>query len=825
MTAALTFLRNESLFEADTPFTAMRTPEHTLPVTDSIPISARGSRRDAFELARQAQARALVEGREVPRGPLTDTTSSLGINHPRVGPFSPLDKRAWGQLELPTGVHIGPGAATFAVRAPNATAVVLEIYDKATGNGAVFDYLMRKTADGQWQAKLNDVPAGTHYAFRCFGPNWNYSRSFQRGGSDAGYRSDVFEGHRFNPNKITTGSHAPEISHEHQPELARAYLSGADSYQGRPQREFDTGPIGPKAVAVDDHTPTGQRPRTPWSDTVVYESSVRGLTDHKSATRLEALLGDNPAFATVVNVPEELRGTYAGAALIAPYLKGLGITSLELMPIHQFDSHNNAWGYMTQGFFAPNRAYAHDQTPGGPTREFKEMVRAFHDAGIEVFLDVVYNHAGWSGPPDQSKPETLSLVGLRALDNQAYHALSADDPRYDHDTTGCGGPIDASKPDARALIRESLEHWISLGVDGFRFDLAAALGRVKDAGYAFDRGSAMLNDISELARTHGVKLLAEPWDLAGYHLGDFPEPFSEWNGQFRDRTRDFVRGAASASDFTAMLAGSPDRFGAEKPSINFITVHDGFTLADLVSYDHKLNRQEAPFGPSDGGSDNNKSWSHHVGDEVQTARLRRQQIRNLNTLLMFARGVPMVLGGDELGRTQRGNNNTYSLHQVQGINYDMIPARSPNKVNTGIGGEYHDNLGDADRDRNPIFEYTRELIELRRAESSLKLMGPDAPPIEFRGPSDGSEQHAFSALYPPAGPDTSRFIVHANSHWHEAGFQVPEPAPGKRWARIIDTHTDEERFGNRWPLSDAASVHGRLPVRPRSVVVLQEVEA
>ncbi|MEO0814917.1 MAG: glycogen-debranching protein, partial [Myxococcota bacterium] len=393
-----------------------------------------------------------------------------------------------------------------------------------------------------------------------------------------------------------------------------------------------------------------------------------------------------------------------------------------------------------------------------------------------------------SGPKDQSQPETLSLVGLRALDNQAYHALSQSDPRYDHDTTGCGGPIDASKPDARALIRESLEYWISLGVDGFRFDLAAALGRVKDAGYAFDQASAMLSDIAELGKTHDVKLLAEPWDLGGYHLGDFPEPFSEWNGQFRDRTRDFVRGEASAADFATMLSGSTDRFRGDKPSINFITVHDGFTLADLVSYDRKVNDQGAPFGPSDGGSDNNKSWSHHVGDAAQTARLRRQQMRNLNTLLMFARGVPMVLGGDELGRTQRGNNNTYSLLEVQGINYDMIPTRSPQRVDTGIGGTYHDNLGEAEGDGNPVFDYTRGLLELRRTEPSLKLMGEHAPALEFISPVTGSAQHAFAALYPAAGPEDSRFLVHANSHWHEAGFDVPEAAPGKKWARIVDTH-------------------------------------
>ncbi|MEL6543551.1 MAG: alpha-amylase family glycosyl hydrolase, partial [Myxococcota bacterium] len=458
----------------------MRTPDRDPRTVTSRLLSAPGSRRDVFDPARQQQAEALVQSKAVPKSPLTDTTSNLGINHPRRGPFSPVDKRLWGELQMPSGVQIAPDVATFSIRAPNATAVVLEIYDKATGQAAVFDYLMRKTDDGQWQAKLADIPAGTHYAFRCFGPNWSYSRAFQRGGSDAGYRSDVFEGHRFNPNKITTGSHALEISHEHQPERAQAYLSGPDLYEGRPQREFDTGPIGPKAVALNDTTPTGVRPKVPWKDTVVYETSVRGLTDHSSATRLESILSGESEFPGVVNVPEELRGTYAGAALMAPYLKGLGITSLELMPIHQFDSHNNAWGYMTQGFFAPNRGYAHDQSPGGPTREFKEMVRAFHDAGIEVILDVVYNHAGWSGPKDQSQPETLSLVGLRALDNQAYHALSQSDPRYDHDTTGCGGPIDASKPDARALIRESLEYWISLGVDGFRFDLAAALGRVKD---------------------------------------------------------------------------------------------------------------------------------------------------------------------------------------------------------------------------------------------------------------------------------------------------------------------------------------------------------
>ncbi len=796
------------------------------PLTDaSWLVAERGSRRDAIDVERRAQAQVLLDGKQVSRGPLTSDDRHIGINHPRRGPFSPVEKKSWAEKSFRPGVHVEGQQTSFAVRAPNATTVVLEIYDGPTGKDAVFDYLMRKTPDGKWQAKLEGVPSGTHYGFRVFGPNWEYTRSFQRGGSDAGFRADVLEGHRFNPNKITTGSHAIEISHEHQPEHFQAYLSGPDLYEGRPQREFDTGRIAPKGIVVNDRTETGARPHVPWKDTVVYETSVRGFTGHPSASRLEAILADREGFADVVNVPAELRGTFAGAAYMAPYLKALGITSLELMPIHQFDSSENAWGYMSQGYFAANRAYAHDKSPGGPTREFKEMLRAFHDAGIEVILDVVYNHGGWSGPKDPERPEVLTLAGLRALDNVAYHALSKDDSRFDHDSTGCGAPIDASKPDARALIRESLEYWVSLGVDGFRFDLAAALGRVKDAGYAFDSGSAMLSDMAEIAKKHDVKLLAEPWDLSGYHVGDFPAPFSEWNGQFRDTARDFIRGKGGADGIARILKGTLDLFRDGKPPINFITVHDGFTLADVVSYNGKINEQEPPFGPSDGGSDNNKSWDNWHGSAAETKAQRRQQMRNLHAILMFARGVPMILGGDELGRTQRGNNNTYKLHEVQGVNYEMLATNAPHRVNTEIGGEYHDNLGEAHGEANPIFDFTQDLLALRRSSPGLKQLGPEAPEIETWGPVEGDAHHALAALFPAGSKGDSRFLLHANSHWHDSTFEVPAAAPGKKWVRVVDTHSDEEAHGNVWKPEAAHSVAGRLAVRPRSTVVLQEVDA
>jgi isoamylase len=441
----------------------------------------------------------------------------------------------------------------------------------------------------------------------------------------------------------------------------------------------------PKCVVVDERFDwEGDRPpQRPWSETVIYETHVKGFTKRRE------------------DLPDEFRGTYAGLASdeALGYLKDLGVTAVELLPVHHIADESflyergltNYWGYSSIGYLAPHALYAATGRRGEQVREFKGMVKALHRAGIEVILDVVYNHTAEGnhlGP----------MLSFRGVDNSAYYRLVPDDPRHYMDYTGTGNTLDARNPAVLRLIMDSLRYWVSeCHVDGFRFDLASTLAR---GLYDVDRLSAFFDTIHQDPVLSQVKLIAEPWDVGpgGYQVGNFPVLWSEWNGIYRDVVRDFWRGQASLADFAARFAGSSDLYESDgrKPfaSINFVTAHDGFTLRDLVSFNEKHN--EANQESNQDGTDDNRSWNHGAEgptDDHGINALRLRQQRNFIATLLLSQGVPMLLGGDEICRTQHGNNNSWC---------------QDNELSW-----YDWNLDDNGRE---LLEWTRRLISLRLAE-------------------------------------------------------------------------------------------------------------
>ncbi|MBV8301092.1 MAG: glycogen debranching protein GlgX, partial [Candidatus Dormibacteraeota bacterium] len=482
-----------------------------------------------------------------------------------------------------------------------------------------------------WHGYVSSVGPGQRYGFRVQGP----------------YAPQA--GLRYNNNKLLLDPYALAITgrFDDVPEMYSYRLGGDDSQMSR----ADSAPVMPKCVVVDPSFPWGddRRPNTAWTDTVIYEVHVKGFTQRHP------------------DVPEELRGTYAGLAHPAAieHLQHLGVTAVELMPVHHFlDGGHllrknlvNYWGYDSVGYFAPEARYSSSGSDGEQVREFKAMVRALHSAGLEVILDVVYNHTGEGnhlGP----------TVSFRGLDNRAYYRLVDEDPRFYFDVTGTGNSLNVRNPHTLQLIMDSLRYWVrEMHVDGFRFDLAAALAR---QFYEVDRLSAFFDIIHQDPVLSRVKLVAEPWDVGsgGYQVGNFPVRWAEWNGGFRDCVRDFWRGAGGVRELAYRLTGSSDLYQGDgrQPwaSINFVTAHDGFTLHDLTAYNQKHN--EANGENNQDGADDNRSWN--CGTEGETDNpdvntLRGRQRRNLIATVLLSQGCPMVLGGDEIGRTQRGNNNAY----------------------------------------------------------------------------------------------------------------------------------------------------------------------
>ncbi len=802
---------------------------------------------------------------------MTSTSSPIGSDHPLSGEFSPVQEQRWADLVTPLGVQHHGEFTTFAVYSRNAQRMLLEIYTEAMGAPARFDYWMARGRDDVFRARIAGVPAGTLYGLRCWGQNWPFSPEWRRGNNVHGFITDVdTDGNRFNPNKLLFDPYARELSHDREtPELksrghhAGMYGSGPGLYTGfgiEPvvRRTFDTGPWAPKGVVVRDSTRVGEKPLFAQKDLIIYETHLRGLTRHPSSQRLSHIVRGIEGFEEVIDVPKELRGTYRGAAYAAPYLKALGCNAVELLPVHEAANalcpddepeidrtpteppHGTYWGYMTYGYFAPDRRYAHDQSLGGPTREFKEMVRAFHEAGIAVILDVVYNHSGegglWEGDPSSAE-----ILFLRGLDNAQYYALSGEGNRFYFETTGCGNNLDCSKPCVERLILDSIEYWArEMGIDGFRFDLATVLGR-DSAGWGFRGGASLLSAIEALAEDEQFIVIAEAWDTAsdGYQVGQFPHGWAEWNGRYRDAVRRFLKGdEGKVFEFVDVVNGDYQNFfdqGGPHKSVNFITAHDGFSLLDLVSYNHKNNLQPWPFGPSDGGTDQNDSWDSG-GDQ----RLRRQRLRNFLTVLLFSRGVPMLRGGDEFAHTLNGNNNPYKIDSVATwLNYDMIATRAPTRCATGGSGRYHDNYGE---DRNPsgkngLFLFCARLLALRKRHVCLRqdkfadfqLDAGDDVTYLFKRPDahhdlDGSERSVSLRIDGSAVGDVD-FHLCINMSAADVEFTLPSAAADEPWQRLIDTADWAEERGNYFEHERSVlfAEGARYGVHPFSIAVFQQI--
>jgi isoamylase len=599
----------------------------------------------------------------------------------------------------PAGASWDGAGVNFAVFSENAEAVELCLFDSDDPSRQTASLRLREVTAHVWHGYVPGLGPGQLYGYRIHGP---YAPR---------------DGDRFNPAKLLLDPYARAVAGRVD------WEAPVFGYRiGHPRGDLsvderDSGWGVPKGVVIDPAFDWGEDrpPATPWSETIIYEAHVKGAT------------------ARHPEVPEALRGTYAGLASPAflEHLTGLGVTAIELLPVHHFlDDHSlvekglrNYWGYNTLNYFAPDARYSSDGDRGGQVAEFKAMVKALHAAGIEVILDVVYNHTAEGnhlGP-------TLSF---RGLDNRAYYRLVEDEPRYYMDYTGTGNSMNMLHPEVLKLIMDSIRYWVTeMHVDGFRFDLAATLAREL---HEVDRLSAFFDIIHQDPIISGVKLIAEPWDLGpgGYQVGNFPVLWAEWNGKYRDAVRSYWRGDRHAmAELGYRLTGSSDLYGSDgrRPtaSINFITAHDGFTLHDLVSYERKHN--EANGEGNRDGHDHNISSNHGVEgptDDPAIQAVRERQKRNFLATLLCSQGVPMILCGDEIGQTQHGNNNAYCQdNEISWLDWD---------------------LDDAARH---LLAFTRRVVHLRKEHPALRrrrffqgieVRGSDIPDITWLTP-DGRE--------------------------------------------------------------------------------------
>ncbi|AQP45836.1 alpha-amylase family glycosyl hydrolase [Tessaracoccus flavus] len=768
-----------------------------------------------------------------------------------------LNEQEWATASWPLGTHPSADGVTFAVHAPAASRIQLEIYPEALGADATDSFLMAKGVDGIWRAKVQGLQLGALVGFRAWGDNWPYVEGWEPG-SDLGFVADLDEdGNRFNPNKVLFDPYAREVTHNVYTDLLHEYGvndgvfgTGGEIVDGVPRRQIDTGRYAPKGIVIAEDTYVSPKPQIPGEKSVIYEVQVEQLTGHPSASRLTELLADEPGFADVVDIPEEYRGTYKGVGMMAPYLKAIGMTTIELLPIHETNASetgrpgaSNAWGYMTLTFFAPNRQYSSDKSWGGPTREFKEMVSAFHDAGLQVYLDVVYNHTAeggnWNGDVN-----TTGFTSLGGFATAEYYQMTTDKILVDG-ATGTSNQLNFSSEAAQRLVLDSVKYWTQdMQVDGFRFDLATVLGRKPDEAHPEDWAKQkrfftdhpLLVAIADFAAEEGIEVIAEAWDLWGYEVGNFPRGWGEWNGRYRDAIRRYAKGDGNTIDFLDMMNGDYHHFhdsGGAQKTINFIDAHDGFNMVDLVSYQEKNNDQPFPFGPSDGGSDNNLSW-----DSGGSQALRRQRVRNFWTMLFFSRGVPMIVAGDEFGRTQNGNNNPWALDSVaMRNNYAMIPTNSPHLVPVadGLDAVYHDNLGtfETPANVNGLFRFATFLANLRQRHEALQQKSwgdliPDNRDVSylFHTPTrEGfpEEGHRAVAIYINSPGDN--FWVMVNMTEAPIDFVVPPAQDGLVWRRLVDTANWAEPACNFWREGEGMIVADGVTVEPWSIVVWHELPA
>ncbi len=685
-----------------------------------------------------------------------------------------------------------------------ATRVEVWIFAEAHDGTPVLTASLENDGRGNWstafgEEELQDAGLETiYYGFRAWGPNWPYDPTWEPG-SIAGFVADVdSDGNRFNPNKLLIDPYAREISHDPQ----SVEHGGYDVYASGPDyRLIDSAQRVPKSIALVDLPALPAGPERPFTEDVVYEVHVRGLT-----------------FADT-SLDEGCRGTYAAAASKAEHLANVGFTAIEFLPIHETDNDrndlvngdDNHWGYSTINYFAPDRRYACDKSPGGPTREFREMAEAFHAAGIKVFIDVVYNHSVETDT--WGSPDTAAIFSMRGLDNANYYETADGGLGYVNNS-GVGPNLNVAREPTQRLILESLRYAHEvLGVDGFRFDLASVLGNSCETDCFSFSGTGLLSDIALTARDArggaGVDLLAEPWGIGPgtYQIGNFPQGWSEWNGQFRDIIRRdqnrYDDENVSPGDIIRRLQGSPDLYADDGrgpvASLNFLVAHDGFTLHDLYACDDKANDQKWPYGPSDGGSDQNDSrdW----GD----AFARRKVARSGVALLMSAAGVPMLNGGDEFLRTLQCNNNPYNIDS---------PANWLDWEQTQTESDFVD--------------FVRSMTSFRARHPAIARNGDfylDARWLDDSGlDMDDSYRtntsfHYVGMLLPTAGVEgeTADAIYLGYNGWGGSiTANLPPPPAGTQWYLAADTNVAQ-------PVAEPAAQTtsgGQILVADRSVVLL-----
>lgn len=694
----------------------------------------------------------------------------------------------------PLGATWDGAGVNFALFSENATAVEICLFDNEDdGEESVREFLPEHSHQ-VWHGYIPGIGPKQLYGFRVHGP----------------YEPE--NGHRFNSNKLLIDPYAKAISgviNWHHS------LFGYDFHAENADLSFseDNGAAYiPKAVVIDPaYDWEGDKlPRTSYHNSIIYELHVKGFTMRHP------------------DIPEEIRGSYAalGHPVTIQYLKNLGITAVELMPVHQFvnDHHlqekglSNFWGYNTIGFFAPDVRYGSNPYRGAHVQEFKDMVKALHKAGIEVILDVVYNH---TAEGNEMGP-TLSFKGI---DNATYYRLVEDNKRYYMDYTGTGNTLNANLPAVLKLMMDSLRYWVlEMHVDGFRFDLAPTLAREL---HEVDRLSAFFDIIHQDPVISQVKLIAEPWDIGegGYQVGNFPPGWAEWNGKYRDCIRDYWRGSDSMlGEFAQRFTGSPDLYQDDNrrptASINFLTAHDGFTLHDLVSYNEKHN--EANGENNQDGEDHNRSWNcgaEGFTDDPGVISLRNQQKRNFLATLFLSQGVPMLVAGDELGKTQHGNNNAYCQdNEISWIDWE-----------------------NADQD---LLDYTRKLIQIKRSHPSFcrrrwfqgqKIKGTDVHDIAWFLPEGGlMEEHNWTEDFAKSlgvflngmglhsvGLKGEKIIDYSfyvifNAYHDDLEFRLPEPAYAEQWIKILNTAAGWKETEEVYEASSTINVFGRSVVLLRT---------
>ena len=671
----------------------------------------------------------------------------------------------------PLGASYDGAGVNFALYSQVAQKVELCLFDE---HGVETRIEMTERNSYVWHNYIPGLHPGQRYGYRVYGPY------------------DPVHGLRCNPNKLLLDPYAKAIEGniDGDESLFSYWFKSPDDNSA--MNDLDSAAHTMKSAVINPYFDWGndQHPYISYHDSVIYEAHVRGMTNLN------------------MDVPPDIRGTYAGLAYpsVIEYLKKLGITAIELMPIHQFvnDSFlqekglSNYWGYNTIGFFAPHNAYSSSGERGEQVNEFKSMVKAYHRAGMEVILDVVYNHTAEGnhmGP-------TLSFKGI---DNASYYRLVEGDQQHYFDTTGTGNSLLMRSPHALQLITDSLRYWVTeMHVDGFRFDLAATLARQFQE---VDKLSAFFDIVEQDPIISRVKLIAEPWDLGsgGYQVGGFPSSWSEWNGRYRDTVRDFWRSQPSTlPEFASRLMGSSDLYqvNGRRPvaSVNFITAHDGFTMNDLVSYNEKHNEANGE-GNRDGES-NNRSWNCGVEGPTNIPDvndLRQRQMRNMFATLLFSQGIPMICGGDEVARTQQGNNNAYCQdNEISWTNWHL------------------------DKGRKELLAFVSKLIHLRLDHPVLhrrrfftgREPGDDSntiPQVEWfdhtgsiMDMDDWQNTHAFSMMIYLNGSDIPEvdwygnrmvdndFILIFNAHYEPIMFTLPDERYGRKWQLVVDTHNPNE---------------------------------